>query len=385
MPEVEGAKLAVVLPAHRHPALLPEAIESVLAQQADFPIHLIMVNDGCPFTETDRVCRSYACAYPDRVTYLRQPNRGLPAARNAGLQFVLDHLPAAEAIYLLDADNRLRPQALARAMAELQAHPEAGWIYPDFDMFGTPFHGDPGGPYSRLLHAAQNICEAGSLLRREVIKAVQFDPDFRRGWEDWAFFLAAAQAGFRGRHLEDFGFEYRKRPESLLAQAGRDEAGLRTQLRDAHSWLMNPRALASLEHAEAPRFAILFEDTEEAFFATDPARLGAPVPDLGRAFWASRTGSTRFHFPGYVVATTRAAYEILRQAGVLHWVFWALQCRAMAAECAVLELVAGARFAVSEGEGQAASGAVVLASSAASTGARIRKLRLTLPCLRRRA
>ena len=50
-------KVAVVVPIFRHSALLSEAIESVLAQEADFAIRLVLVNDGCPHRETDMVCR----------------------------------------------------------------------------------------------------------------------------------------------------------------------------------------------------------------------------------------------------------------------------------------------------------------------------------------
>ncbi|KGJ01478.1 MULTISPECIES: glycosyltransferase family A protein, partial [Paracoccus] len=133
---VQMPRLAVVVPIFRHSVLLAEAIESVLAQRADFPIQLVLVNDGCPHRETDLVCREYALSYPDRITYLRKPNGGLSDARNHGIRHALATWASVEAIYMLDADNRLRPDAMANAMAALAQHPDAGWIYPNIDMFG---------------------------------------------------------------------------------------------------------------------------------------------------------------------------------------------------------------------------------------------------------
>ena len=135
-------RLAVVVPIFRHSVLLTEAIDSVLDQVADFSIAVVLVNDGCPHHETDQVCRDYALAYPDRITYLRKPNGGLSDARNYGIRHALGQWPDLQAIYMLDADNRLRPHAMANAMAALDAHPEAGWIYPNIDMFGLQWSGD---------------------------------------------------------------------------------------------------------------------------------------------------------------------------------------------------------------------------------------------------
>lgn len=53
--------------------------------------------------------------------------------------------PTVEALYMLDADNRLRPDALGNALQALRDDPAADWIYPDIDMFGLQWAGDYGG------------------------------------------------------------------------------------------------------------------------------------------------------------------------------------------------------------------------------------------------
>lgn len=338
-------RVAVVVPIFRHSVLLSEAIESVLAQQADFAIRLVLVSDGCPHRETDLVCRSYAIAHPDRVTYLRKPNGGLSDARNHGIRHALRTWPSVEAIYMLDADNRLRPRAMATAMAELDRHPEAGWIYPNIDMFGMPWAGDYGGPYSLLVHTAMNVCEAGSLIRRAVFEAgVFFDTSFRSGFEDWDFFLSAADAGFRGRNCANFGFLYRKRAESMLADSEREAEAIRSVMRKKHARLFTPRRLLELEQHEAPRLAIILADRGEVIVTTDPDHPEARRMDIdsfARNWWRGQTDNSQHHAPPLIVMTDSGTFDLLRRAGILHWALWMLERKLQDKTVAALQIRPG--------------------------------------------
>ena len=352
-------RLAVVVPIFRHSVLLSEAIESVLDQRAPFGIRLVLVNDGCPHQETEDVCLEYARLMPDRVTYLRKPNGGLSDARNHGIRHVLDHLPSVEGIYLLDADNRLRPDAMARAMAVLDAEPDTGWVYPNIDMFGMPFAGDYGGDYSLLIHSAMNICEAGSLIRRAVFEAgVFFDASFKLGFEDWDFFLSAAAAGFRGRNIENFGFLYRKRPESMLADSERDAAGIRGTMQIKHKALFQPKAQAALEQAEAPRYAIWLADKGEFLLTTDPAAEPRRMSfaDYDRLYWQSRMAPTRYQLPPFLTVMSEAVLEGLRRARCLHWVLWKLECMVQGNSVSVLTVQDQEKDRITVGEYTPAAG-----------------------------
>lgn len=337
--------VAVVIPVYRHSVLLAEAVESAVAQEGDFALRVVLVDDGCPHRETQAVCRAYAEAMPGRIRLIRKPNGGLSDARNAGIRHVLVEEPEVDAIYMLDADNRLRPGALARAVAELDAHPEADWIYPNIDMFGLTWAGDYGGDYSLLLHSRMNLCEAGSLIRRRVFEAgVLFDTGFRHGFEDWEFFLQAAEAGFRGRNLENFGLLYRKRGESMLAESEREAAVIRGEIERKHRSLYQPRRLTGLEQAEAPRFAVLLSDRDEVQVMLDPA-LG-PVArmrpeEFEACWWRGQMGSSRHHVPPFVVVTRSAVLDVLGRAGLLHAAFWLLERRVTERGMAGLALEAG--------------------------------------------
>ena len=341
-----GPEVAVLIPIFRHSALMIEAVESVLAQTIADRLHVVLIDDGCPFPETGAVCREYATTRPGRVTWLRKPNGGLSDARNHGIRHVLAHLPTVEAVYLMDADNRLLPVAMERSLAALRADPAAGWIYPDIEMFGLDRSYDYGGDYSLLIHTEMNICEAGSLIRRAVFEAgVFFDTGFRKGWEDWDFFLRAAEAGFRGRHLEHFGFRYRKRPESMLAESERDQPALTGAIRDNHPALMTPRSLVRLEQREAPRYAIHSVQGGGAVqLCVDPLAPGTAcldAADFETAFWRAAVAPGRYRVPPFTIGMDDGVQAGLRAAGLLHWALWTLETMLRDRPVAVLTLGAG--------------------------------------------
>lgn len=347
-------RLAILIPIYRHPALLIEAIESVLSQRFEGGLRLLLVSDGCPLPETDAACRDYARAYPEIITYLRKSNGGLSDARNFGIRHVLEHLPSVEAIYMLDADNSLFPDAMARAMAALENDPAADWIYPNIDMFGLEARIDYGGKYSSLIHTKMNICEAGSLIRRHVFEAgVFFDTDFKMGWEDWDFFLSSARQGFRGKNIENFGFRYRKRPESMLADSEREQGALLGAMQQKHKAALKPDALLQMEQNEAPRYAIHLSDRNQVLYCVDPLAPGTDSRSCDAfetEYWLAQSVKGRTRVPPFNIVMPSNVMEGLRQAGLLHWVLWKLETLSEKAAIVVLTVSTNGedRFSIAE-------------------------------------
>ena len=324
-------ELVVIIPIFKHSGLLAEAVESVLKQQFTRGLHLVLVNDGCPFSETHELCQDYAFTYPETVTYLRQSNDGLSAARNSGIRHVLEYIPSAEAIYLLDADNRIRPHSLSRAKASLDADPSIDWIYPDIDMFGLASASDYGGPYSLLIHSVMNICEAGSLIHRRVFEAgVLFDTSFNIGWEDWDFFLCAAEKGFRGKNVS-FGLQYRKRPESMLAESRRETVALDSAILKKHERLFQTKTQIQLEQTEAPRYAIHLIDEQRVLYCVDPEAAGTRTlsfAEFDKEFWHSVIAPGHVRTPPLNIFVRRSFLESLSKARILHNVLWKMETAA---------------------------------------------------------
>jgi len=114
-PGGEDALVSVVIPCFNQAHYLDEAIESVLAQT--YPeLELTVVDDGSEDNTFEVASR-----FPG-VRCLRQPNRGVAAARNAGLAASRGGFAV-----FLDADDRLLPDALELGVKQLTAHPEAAF------------------------------------------------------------------------------------------------------------------------------------------------------------------------------------------------------------------------------------------------------------------
>lgn len=327
-PAAAGPQIAIVLPVFKHSILFDEAIRSALAQQTMLDFRIVIVNDGCPFEETHVAALEHSRAHPDRIVYLRQRNGGLSAARNAGIDFALKTWPGIQAIYLLDADNRLFPHALQRAWDALMGDPQAGWAYPDVDMFGAEVNVCTGGPYSILKHMFENYCEAGSLVRAEMCRAgLRFDESMKLGFEDWDFWLQAVEAGWVGRHVPAMGLRYRKRPESMLSNSERDRSEILSYMRRKHKALYNHSAILALEQREAPRYGIFFGNANEVLLTTDPLDVGETLrwQDFIDRFMQSWAEPQHAYCPNFLVFTTSEFLFALDDVKLLHWTLWRLE------------------------------------------------------------
>jgi glycosyltransferase involved in cell wall biosynthesis len=323
-----GPRLAIVIPVYKHSVLLAEAVISALNQETDFELVIVIVNDGCPMPETHQACLDFAAAAPDRVYYIRRPNGGLSAARNTGIDFVLGVWETAQAIYFLDADNRLLPGALQRAYDVLVQNPEVGWVYPNIDMFGQEWNSDYSGEYSVLRHLEENICEAGSLVRRAVFeKGARFDEGMKLGFEDWDFWLGAIERGFRGKHLENFGFRYRRRPESMLSDSERDRPEIVSYINRKHKGLFRFDNLLALEHREAPRYAIYISDSGTVNLTSDPAIEGQSLSTMEffERYYRARSAPARYARPPFILVIDSSLRANLAEFRLLRWAFWLLE------------------------------------------------------------
>lgn len=296
--------VAVVIPAYRQPLLLVEAVQSVLRQKAPFEIAILIVDDGCPLAETALLGTSLALADP-RITHLTGRNGGLSATRNRGIAHVLASMPSVQAIFFLDADNRIAPTAIASSLALLDPAAGIGWVYPNIDRFGTERSGNYSGPYSRLLHVTfDNVCEAGSLVAREVFEAgIRFDETMRDGCEDWEFWWQCLDKGFRGTANRFAGFDYRSRPESMVSGTKRRFAEIRERMIARHARLNAFTTLMGFEHEEAPRFLMVDPGTGEGHAFSDPAAIPRVLTrrEIADALRAEAHEPDSFGLPGTLV------------------------------------------------------------------------------------
>jgi glycosyltransferase involved in cell wall biosynthesis len=115
-------RVSVVVPSYNAASYLPDSIESVIAQTYT-GWELVIVDDGST-DDTPSVIRPYAERLQDKLRYVYQSNRGLPAARNTGIRNA-----RGEFIALLDADDVYLPSRLERGVALMDSDPEIGLLH----------------------------------------------------------------------------------------------------------------------------------------------------------------------------------------------------------------------------------------------------------------
>ncbi|TCR66575.1 glycosyltransferase family A protein [Bosea sp. BK604] len=340
--KTEGdVRAAILIPAYGQPGLTAEALHTAIAQQADFAFAVVVVNDGCPSPETHEICLNFAATYPGKVFYLKKANGGLSAARNSGLEFALSAFPALEAVYFLDCDNHIGPLLLQRMVDALRASDETvGWAYADVDKFGFASFGDTSGRYSPLEHLFRSFCEAGSMVSRRMLDAgARFDTAMRKGVEDWDFWLQGLGKGFRGVHVADAGFRYRRRGESMLVEAERDIAPILAYIRGKHAQLYNVKSVLRLEIEARARYAIHHPDTGfvRCMTATGMSELITLDDYLVRLMRAAERPDYG-HCPGHLIVMDQALFDTLAGWRLLSGVLWKLECAVMQAAIAACSI-----------------------------------------------
>jgi hypothetical protein len=165
--------VSLIIPCYNQGHFLADAIESAL-RQTHVSTEIIVVDDG----SSDGTA-GVAARYPS-VRYVRQENRGAPAARNAGLRE-----SSGELVLFLDADDRLLPDAVAAGVESFRAHDRWAFvtghvtlIAQDGSPAGTPIqsHAD-GDQYVALLQSNYIWTPGAVLYRRAVLDDVGgFDP-----------------------------------------------------------------------------------------------------------------------------------------------------------------------------------------------------------------
>jgi glycosyltransferase involved in cell wall biosynthesis len=198
--------VSVVIPAFKSERFLAEAIESVLAQTYD-EVETIVVDDGSPDRSAE-IAAGYA-----EVKLVRQENRGVAAARNAGVA-----VGSGEVLAFLDADDLMLPERLETQVGHLLAHPEVGCVVASQETFvedGAPLPFWARGneqPLFEKLDRAEGIDKADTseifttsmIFSRALFEEIGgFDEELLLGNDDADILMRLSEAGIEIARLRD--------------------------------------------------------------------------------------------------------------------------------------------------------------------------------------
>jgi glycosyltransferase involved in cell wall biosynthesis len=238
-------RASLIIPAFNHARFLGAAIDSALAQTLG-AVDVIVVDDGST-DDTPAVLARYA----GRVRVLRQPNRGLSSARNAGLAAARGTFVA-----FLDADDVMAPTKLAAQLEVLERSPAIGWTYCDVLMetvatgataraserFGYAARALDGWLFPELIHG-NFIPAIAPLVRRTALEAAGGFDERLTALEDWDMWLRLSLIA-EARYTPAVLVTYRIRPGGMSEDRARMDRS-RFQVLDKIS-RTRPVALESL-------------------------------------------------------------------------------------------------------------------------------------------
>lgn len=226
--------ISVVIPCYNGGRDLPGALDSVRAQTFS-NYEIIVVDDGSTDPETGRILDGLG----ESIRLIRQPNRGLPAARNAGVA-----VATGDYILPLDCDDRLAPDFLEKTLLLMRRHPKAGFAFTYLRLSGDK-HGILRKNYNFFVQLFLNQLPYCMLIRREVlVTAGAYDESLREGYEDWEFNIRLGRHGYGGVLVPEALFHYRVSESGMLKSlSNKRHAELWGAIQGRHKDLYTPAAL----------------------------------------------------------------------------------------------------------------------------------------------
>ena len=223
----DWAKVSVVVPCYNSHQYLGQSLESIRAQT--YPnIEVVIVDDG----SNDPATIAFLDALPSDVIRVRQSNRGLPAARNAGIATA-----SGEYILPLDTDDWLEPEAVSCLLEALESSPDFVFSFATIQMEGEA-SGVLVKQFNRFEQLFLNQLPYCIMYRKgKWTEAGGYDESMRSGYEDWEFNIRLSALG-NGVRVPKPLFHYRVQASGmLLSKSSRLHQDLWNGIRKKHrSW-----------------------------------------------------------------------------------------------------------------------------------------------------
>jgi glycosyltransferase involved in cell wall biosynthesis len=212
--------VSVIITCYDLGEFLQEAIDSVLPDVRSGRAELIVVDDGSKDPRTLKVLdeldvREFRC--------IRQVNQGLAMARNNGIA-----VSNGDLIIPLDADNRLRPAFIPKAIEIMSTRPDVDVVHGDMQQFGDVSGIKHVGDFDPARLLVGNYIDACACIRKQKLLAVGgYDHTMPcMGWEDWDLWLRLWISGSRFHYIPEPLFDYRVRGGSMLSTTNKNQPQL---------------------------------------------------------------------------------------------------------------------------------------------------------------
>lgn len=190
--------VSVVIPTKNRPELLARALASVVSQQCDYPVEILVVDDASSDI-AGAVVQRFQMSHGDRMLIACHRN-GLPAG-GIGARLTGVSLAKGKYIAFLDDDDAWLPTKLQQQLIVLESNPSVGGVSCWFlvQMEGVSYPRRIVKPLSLRELLSANLLGSFSLcmVRAEIARKIGARLDSSLpSHQDWFFWLEVFRAGY---------------------------------------------------------------------------------------------------------------------------------------------------------------------------------------------
>ncbi len=217
--EIDSRPVTVVIPHHDRPDYLLGAVRSAI-EQDHANLEVVVVDDGSRTPAAHRLLERLPTMFGEgRVRVIRQENRYLGAARNAGARAA-----TADWLVFLDDDDELHPSAVSE-MLRAQRRTDARLVSVGFDVVDGARLEHPRrlhtwiflGSGIHLGSMMNNLGGAGMLVSRDdLLRLGGFHEQHGVGHEDWRLYVQFMLGGLAITSVPEPLYIYRIRANSMI-------------------------------------------------------------------------------------------------------------------------------------------------------------------------
>lgn len=287
-------RVSVIVPAYNRADLLPQAVESVLAQT--YQDWELVIADDASKDNTYEVAAGYQESHPDKVIALKlERNRGIAGARNEAIRASR----GGELLVLLDSDDYLRNDYLEHMVGKYDGAVAAGrrvGVVACNALIEGP-EGLTGETFAEhfwwlddidyLSMTKRNYILARALFPRAVLEEVgPLSPECL-SWDDYDLWLRMLEAGYEIVTTREPVAFYRVHPSGItrgneaFVTRGGIAAVTRALERNAVSPPLRRALKARLRHLRALRSRALFLESVERRQPLRASRMGLEAAPRG--------------------------------------------------------------------------------------------------------
>ncbi len=207
-------KISIIIPCFNQGHFINEALDSVF-KQTYTNWEIIIVNDGSDDGLTEQILLDIN---GPKVKIIHIENSGLATARNIGISHSVG-----EYILPLDADDKIHPLYLAKALSIFEQNQAISIVYSKAEYFGNKTGVFELPDFDINVMLKQNLIFCSAIYSREMFNKVGgYNPNMKYGWEDWDLWLSFIELDACIYKIDETMFYYRKHESSMVEEISKN-------------------------------------------------------------------------------------------------------------------------------------------------------------------